>query len=979
MTQINKIGDQGAPSKLRPITDKGKFTEAVQKVQRGLKSQYGSEVPYAKVAKWIQGDQSEPISFKVRAPTLAKQDLDFQEEFQGRQQNEIERANSEGEKIAREQIAEEGRQHDELLTARTDEFASRLGLDRDVFMEGVRQFNTNDMRALNRFIKEHNLDLKLFEEQVRQYNETSEEGTRQFNVEFEQRKQEHADALGIDLRDFGEMTRQYDLGRQDQIFQWTSQYNLEVRQVNELVRQYDLGRQDQINQWVKEFNLKSSQVEEMMRQFDLGRQDQINQWAKGYNLDLEKVAEAGRQYDLGRQDQNNQWAKEYNLEIKQVQELTRQYDLGRQDQINQWVKEYNLDYGTASEQIRQYEQNRTDQMNQWEDSMGIERGKLQALFDELEMKERVADKQIESDETTTTQRLTADEKRAKDAQESESWRAFIGGGLTLLGTVATTVITNRYFTSQTGSNNAMADGADILLGKNQQASWYKERFPELTDEQAEAWAANARKTTVTPTGSGGAPNAEIGIGDEDTLRDPRGRELTSHIGDDEATGAGAGADGAGDGSGAGEGVVIGGVPGEGGIVTGGYGPTNVNIDQSPASWSQMKKDFQNLKPIEMLEMSLGAGTGFLAEMGFSDMGGVQGGISRLMSFIPQIIMKMPGPMLGAYAAGILAHGVYAAFFGKGDRPDHTFRFEAPAFRGATDLRPSEARQDHRFEKAKDADGVSTTMSGTGGSGSFSSDDPGPMVGEADFYIIDWHLGEWDPENSAPGELPPAPSVNWYNRGGTANGNDLLVWEEDLTTYVERTNIVPMNFRGMRDQLYGELPEEVKQQLTKAGFKPAYVFKNADGSITMHDSGSVSGSNRGVTYKSIVIEPEDVKRYGLGGSVAPAATGVNYEDDPNARDGRGQGSEDALRKRAVEISNGNLSEDEITLMTSTIREEPRRTAFLKKLANAEPFSQSDVDYIFKSPTKGVYAYHNAWETFDQLVKDGKITLKRDIGA
>gem|GEM_PF-6158768 len=149
-------------------------------------------------------------------------------------------------------------------------------------------------------------------------------------------------------------------------------------------------------------------------------------------------------------------------------------------------------------------------------------------------------------------------------------------------------------------------------------------------------------------------------------------------------------------------------------------------------------------------------------------------------------------------------------------------------------------------------------------------------------------------------------------------------------------------------------------------------------MTFYDEGTLGVFKR--TYKTVIVEKEDVDRLfrtgGGAGSVTPSPPPIGQVDEV-----RGASTDDALISAAAAMSD-NLGAPRIRTMSSLIPDVARRQAFLTKLARAEPFTQDDVDYIFKAdPDTGVPEYVDVWQLFDQYVGANLIVMRTEteIGA
>ena len=912
MTETANIGDT-PKSTLRPIIDRQKFGEAVLKFQRHVKREYGYAMPYDQASGLVQGDPNASSKIRIELPTMALQD-----------------------QKVRHAIAEGGLMG--LYQGKPTLEARRVELDKE-------RFETESEQETRR------LDLVEAEQK---------EGERQFDLTFSQHADEVAARLGLDRDIFLEGRRQWNLGMEEEERRWAAEHNLDWERVNEAMRQFDVTTVEGKRQF-------DTTTAEDARQFDLTFEQQSQEAAARLGLDERIFKEGMRQWDLGRGDQRQQWADKLGLSYAQIEEEKRQADNTRRDQIDQFAQVHGLDEERFKEEMRQFDkleqlerermaseldlqklaqQNRIELIDM-EASISEEaerRAYLRTLlFRDIDIAE--ADKhriwqstENELDRTFRDSIAATDrnwqERQADRQREAESWNILIEGVAGLTAAVATPYL-NRLLglTDEAGEvvgKTAAQIAADRAMGRPADWRWHKELSPELTNEQAMALADNWQDQT------GWAP---VTLDNGNVLTRAVASDGEFYV-DEDGFGYDRQADGTFKEMESGDTFEV---KQEGAPPTKTPVHTLAEIGDveevaAPKSWGDMMDEVGDLTPKEMMTIGLAFGSGLLSAQQLEHMPGVMGGITRMEVFASMIVAGASPLAIAATAAGMIAHGIWRSFNPRAKRDDRHL-FAGPDLQGTLDLRPPEALIDPE--------------TGYRIASSFR------MI-----YQVDWHQGEWDPNRAAPGELPPEATVEWVG------GNGQTQHTEKLTTFVERTGIVPMTFQGAEDELYGDLPEEIKQRLDEAGFKPRFATLNTDGSITLYSEGNKKGTN----YKKVTIEPEDVEKFKLLDVTSVDGFGAPADAD-NAR---GESAEVAMLSKADATS--QLTENQIQQILDGIKDETRRMALLKKLADAEPFTDADIDHIFNAnPETGNLEYLTSWQLFNDYVGAGKIVMREPMGA
>jgi len=228
--------------------------------------------------------------------------------------------------------------------------------------------------------------------------------------------------------------------------------------------------------------------------------------------------------------------------------------------------------------------------------------------------------------------------------------------------------------------------------------------------------------------------------------------------------------------------------------------------------------------------------------------------------------------------------------------------------------------------------------------------------------VNYHPSDYD-ANSKPWEEGPEtrlPTVEWYNAA------DQKIGEETLDVFYDRTGMLPMSFRGSEARLFDGLSAEVQGMLEDRKISPSYMALWKDGTVIFYNKDN---------NKTLLLSPEVAMRNGLGANAAQRPVSVG--DDADDRIQHGESSENASLADAVSLS--GLTETQITTITDGLGES-ERAFFLRRLANSEPISDTDIDFIFGRQSGGGYRYNASWEQFHRLDEQNLINRRRaDLGS
>jgi len=122
-------------------------------------------------------------------------------------------------------------------------------------------------------------------------------------------------------------------------------------------------------------------------------------------------------------------------------------------------------------------------------------------------------------------------------------------------------------------------------------------------------------------------------------------------------------------------------------------------------------------------------------------------------------------------------------------------------------------------------------------------------------------------------------------------------------------------------------------------------------------------------KRVILTPEDMQQVSRH-----LATSDDEDDDIPTNQGLDAGTSRFEAADAV----SQLTVAQIHSLADGLTPS-RRTALLRKMAAAEPFTQDDVDLIFGTdPETGQYAHQPEWDLFNSYVNNNLIVMRRNIG-
>ena len=200
-----------------------------------------------------------------------------------------------------------------------------------------------------------------------------------------------------------------------------------------------------------------------------------------------------------------------------------------------------------------------------------------------------------------------------------------------------------------------------------------------------------------------------------------------------------------------------------------------------------------------------------------------------------------------------------------------------------------------------------------------------------------------------------PIVKWRSSDG------YIIGQETLAEFAERTGYMPQSIHGGGVDWRNTLPTSVSE---KIAFTPSYLMWNPDGSLLVMGTGNFANRDR------VILSPEDMQL------VARGLANTTGTDDDSPTD---QGLSRTSVNMESAASTSGLSETQIRGITDGLGES-ERAFFLRRLANSEPISDTDIDFIFGRQSGGGYRYNASWEQFHRLDEQNLINRRRaDLGS
>lgn len=949
----------GQQQQARPILDQERFNEAVGRVQNHVRTTYGYTMPFEQAAGLLRRDPNAKSTIDISVETLASKDQRFRQRMEEVGLRGVwidEEGNEQGNTLQRDIHEENQRQFNLQHEQRAEQFAMDLGLRRDIFMQGVTEYNEGRMDRLAQLAFENDITVQQFEESIRQFNA---------GLELEERR-------------LAEETRQFDVTMQQRRVEWAAEHELSVSQLDELKRQFDAGQEQELQIHIDRLGLDREELEQT-----------FTIWEQEHSAQLDQFAQT---LGMTRAELDQRIAEHEDAVEMFYAELTHDVDMAQIALDNELdILEVQNSYAVeAEERLFLRDQHFAD--------LDIEEAERNRIWQSVENDLDRAHRERLQDAS-----LTAQERADRQAREHDNWGYFFDGLAMLTGEGATRILDRIW--PKDGSEPTLTPAqvaADLIAGRGEEASWWKALNPEFDDVQAEAMANNQREIRagkpagpvtvepvdpvdpvdpdplggeVDPVGGGVDPvdPDPLGGGD-DVFADGDGGDPDLVPGDVDIDAVAADPDGWGDRVLSGEEVSVEGSPhtwrkvdGVDGALVTQADNGNVVLMRDGQSAEFLNRTGRMVDGKEVLELD-GTGERFFLTAdgqvqkfqtgwdkiteGFTPqnvlqfvgsfyqgwqaqgaqnaalMGQIPGWAADVSTFAPLAQAALTGNPLAAFAyvGGYVARGFYDFAIGGGQRREIA-EYTGFAMNQYGDLQAPEVNEGGRR---------------------LSTDNRSKANAVFDFDVF------------ADSPQDAQPVVKW-------TVNNQIIVTEPLADFIERTGYVPISFHGGGDEFVANMPNDLADRVD---FEPSYAIINPDGSVLLMSTGDLTQGRSG--RKRVLFEPEEAQRMFSGMGNAAAGTG-----NPDDTDARGVAGADKMLNDAITAS---PMEESVTRSIYNQIEDPNRAhRFATRLATGTPFSEADVNYIFGAQSGGGFTYNSAWSIFHAMVEDGQITMRRPLGG